>query len=341
MKNTKDNLRITKYLDLPDFLSLINKEALFFPLISNQEDPFEGKLPSIDNYKKIYKEVKQDAITDLINRLKKTPDDRFCIFETIFNMCKYIEDRSQVEEILRSVKRISGLLTSSHKKDVKFIEDHLFEKVFFKNFQYHYNKIKDYTIINCWYKSDFESDGMWKLYANRTGVAIQTTLKKLKEKVNAYVQENKKLNFKLHEEINEVKYPPDYDDLLNKVSRCPAKEFGVIYENIQKKYNVNIINRWSNWYFFKRKCFEHEKELRALISTESSIDLFGGGLKENPWENENGGHVKIEPIEEFIDLVILSPYAPSYYKTMIEGILYKLCYKKLSKKVIDSQFRVG
>lgn len=36
------------------------------------------------------------------------------------------------------------------------------------------------TKINCWHRTDFESDAMWKLYADdKKGVAVQTSLKKL------------------------------------------------------------------------------------------------------------------------------------------------------------------
>ena len=57
---------------------------------------------------------------------------------------------------------------------------------------------KKFAAVSCWYKSDIESDAMWKLYtSHKQGIAIKTTWDKLAAAVqgHAYVTSVKYIDF--------------------------------------------------------------------------------------------------------------------------------------------------
>ncbi|KAF5417645.1 MAG: hypothetical protein C5S38_01275 [Candidatus Methanophagaceae archaeon] len=93
--------------------------------------------------------------------------------------------------------------------------------------------IRRFTIMNCWHINDYESAAMWNLYLKTDeGVAIQSTFKRLTESF---------LNHAEHDvHIGTVKYI-DYET-----------------EWLPERYSFNP-------FLHKRKSFEHERELRAII----------------------------------------------------------------------------
>jgi hypothetical protein len=84
--------------------------------------------------------------------------------------------------------------------------------------------------VSCWHESEYESEAMWKLYsASGQGVAIESTIEQLRASLG-----NKEV------QIDRVRYM-DFD-------RDPI-------EKGHRHYGL----------FIKRRCFEHEKEVRATI----------------------------------------------------------------------------
>jgi len=85
--------------------------------------------------------------------------------------------------------------------------------------------------VNCWYINEFESEAMWKLYANSSyGIAIKSNIKRIKKAIKDEV---------------EIKPVIDAD-----------------YELIpQSDDNYRVVNPL----FIKRPSFSHEKELRVVI----------------------------------------------------------------------------
>jgi len=92
------------------------------------------------------------------------------------------------------------------------------------------NKINKIMTINCWNLSQNESLGLWSVYVNGRGVAIQTTIKKLIQSLTKSIQDI---------EIGSVRYI-DY----NKA-------------NVDGKNIYSLVS-------YKRKIFEFEKELRLF-----------------------------------------------------------------------------
>lgn len=97
--------------------------------------------------------------------------------------------------------------------------------------------IRKRVFINCWHANDYESEAMWRLYAQlfNNAVAIQTTYESLYENIGK----------KYLIEIGKVKYI-DY-----------SKSFAGVNDSFWKK----------------RKSFAHEQEVRAIIHDFETQDL--------------------------------------------------------------------
>jgi hypothetical protein len=135
------------------------------------------------------------------------------------------------------------------------------------------------TFINCWYESSYESEAMWRLYTSSLdqGIAVKTNYKRL------------------------------YDGLC----RNPDIHIG----------RVNYIDFSSNFvgindsFWYKRKSFEHEREVRAIFSDFRSGEDFG----------------KLVPVNLniLIEKVYLSPTSHPWFKELVEDVMGKYELRKL------------
>ncbi len=102
-----------------------------------------------------------------------------------------------------------------------------------QNFVKQANSCGPSIAVNCWHLSKSESMAMWKLYSGDKGIAIQTTVGKLKVAFDGF------------------------------------KDIVYIGEIVYTDEPIEHPNGWTVDMFMscmtKRKCFEHEKELRAFI----------------------------------------------------------------------------
>lgn len=150
--------------------------------------------------------------------------------------------------------------------------------------------------VNCWHINEYESSAMWDIYSKKDqSIAIQSTFERLCD------------SFKKYDRIiwiGKVKYI-DYDN-----ESIPT-------DNYLKKF------------LCKRKSFEHEAELRAIIQP------LDPGLKipylwldairkitELQGVSTKGIYVDIE-LEKMIENIYLSPLAEEWYLELIESILEK------------------
>ena len=129
-----------------------------------------------------------------------------------------------------------------------------------------------HTFISCWHFNSFESEAMWKLYSVniRNAIAIQTTA----ERLYLALARDPQID------IGKVKYI-DYD-----------KSFASI--------------NGACWY--KRKSFEHEREVRA-IKTDFSVET-------------QGLYIPID-VTELIETIYVSPYAPKWFEEVVYSIKEK------------------
>lgn len=153
--------------------------------------------------------------------------------------------------------------------------------------------------VSSWHVNEFESAAMWKLYLKNhdEGIAIQSTFKSLKESFHVC----KRSVF-----IGLVEYI-DYD-----TSKIP--------ENTQFQP-----------YMYKRKSFEHEQELRAIVSKEVEeieFDLFdfddgGDRIYKGPkYESfdDNGIYIPVN-LDILIDKIVISPTAPKWFYFLVRSVL--------------------
>ena len=115
-----------------------------------------------------------------------------------------------------------------------------------------------------------------------------------------------------------------------KNSFSKSKKYEVYIGNIQYiRYTKDTIPEGTLYpYFYKRKSFEYEQELRAVIqdfSYEMDIDS-------DEYPNKSGLHIPVD-LETLIDKIVLAPNCPSWQKTVIKSILKKY---DVDKKVSSS-----
>jgi hypothetical protein len=147
-----------------------------------------------------------------------------------------------------------------------------------------------YTAINCWHLNNHESAAMWRLYLkSNEGIAIQTTFQKLRD------------SFSITQD----------DIYLGQVSY-------IDYE-IDWFESGNILNPFVH----KRKSFEHEKEVRAVVMKwptdpfDFAKDTIGQGL--------------LIPVDMniLVEKIYVSPDAPSWFASLVRSVVgrYNLNYE--------------
>jgi len=141
-------------------------------------------------------------------------------------------------------------------------------------------KIVDIVFVNCWHMSEHESEAMWKMYSNKgQGIAIASTVGQIQDI--------------LPEGLGDV--------------------FAVQYVDfIDKNIPVNPYNSFQ----YKRKSFEHEKEVRAMY-----IDLKAYDFSKN--EIKYSGDYLSCNLEKTINEIVVSPYAENWYFNVVSELLLK------------------
>lgn len=131
------------------------------------------------------------------------------------------------------------------------------------------------AFISCWHHNEVESEAMWKLYSKNVenAIAIQTTYGVLKEQLGEDVT------------IRPIKYI-DYSK-------------GFVGSN--------------DVYWYKRKSFAHENEVRAIVYEPNSY----GEL----------GILKSVDLTKLIKSIYISPYAPRWFYEMIADLIKRYGYE--------------
>jgi len=134
------------------------------------------------------------------------------------------------------------------------------------------------TFINCWHENQYESEAMWKLYTKNMseGIAIQTTY----ERLYKALKRNPSIS------IGRVKYI-DYDETFTGVNDA---------------------------FWFKRKSFEHEKEIRALY-------------KDYNEKLELGKAIEVD-VNVLIQKIYVSPTSQDWFFEVVRETMNKYEIKK-------------
>ena len=153
-----------------------------------------------------------------------------------------------------------------------------------------------YTYVNCWHINDYESAAMWKLYpTNDEGIAIQSTFKLLTESLNSYLDHNVYIG-----KVMYIDYETDW-----------LPEGNLFYP-----------------FLHKRKSFEHEHELRAVIMKPPTAD---GGTDYTRAAPELGLYVRVE-LATLIERVFVSPTAPDWFEELVTSVAGKYNLQKEVKR---------
>lgn len=127
------------------------------------------------------------------------------------------------------------------------------------------------TFINCWHENAYESEAMWKLYTSTLsqGIAIKSS--------------HRRLNLALGRRIA--------------IGRVNYIDYSTSYAGINECF------------WFKRKSFEHEREVRALVSDHSR-------------EHPVGKLVPVD-LDMLIEKIYVSPTAQNWFEEIVQDILLK------------------
>ena len=148
-----------------------------------------------------------------------------------------------------------------------------------------FNEMSRTTLaVNCWHMNEHESAAMWKLYVKSDeGIAIQSTYSKL---LHSFYDSDDYLLF-----VGTVKYVD---------------------------YNKEVIPSDNMFYPYihKRKSFEYERELRAIITPSEKKTK---ALTFQPLPKE-GVHIPIE-ISSLVEMVYVSPTCEIWFENLVRSVL--------------------
>ena len=153
------------------------------------------------------------------------------------------------------------------------------EKNLYEKFGEEYRK---YVYINCWHQNDFESAALWKLYLkSNEGISIKSSRGRLSASVH---------------------------DSGLPVWNVPVKY--IDYENDDVPVPTNMAP-----FRYKRKSFEHEREIRAIIYADS---INSRGEQTRPL-GEYGITVSTD-LKELIEEIVVAPTSPSWFIELVEEV---------------------
>lgn len=142
---------------------------------------------------------------------------------------------------------------------------------------------REATYVNCWHVNERESAAMWYLYSkDGSSVAIKSSYPRLRSVLMPEIQ------------IGMVRYI-DYE--------AESIPFG------------NILN----YFMHKRRSFDHERELRALIW------MLGEDMKkiENEIElTETGINIEVS-LDELVAEVVLAPESPPWFESLVKNVVLR------------------
>ncbi|MFB5153694.1 DUF2971 domain-containing protein [Burkholderia orbicola] len=226
-----------RYLSLDKFIDLVESKTLFFAPLAwyAQTDPFEGYLPPIA----------MDAMASIANQARDQHR------EAVEKLVQMLPERARpdIRRLREGVETLVPTMRDLHKNIVSCLT------------------------VNCWYKSEHESEGMWGLYS-KGGVAIRTSVGAIRSAL-VVDEQNHAIN------IGAIKYV-DFSDRNVKPSDCVTEDGQLIG-------------------MIKRVAYAHEKEVRMYISPER---------ESRSLELKEPAPLRVSvDVEKLLEGVVISPFA--------------------------------
>lgn len=162
------------------------------------------------------------------------------------------------------------------------------------------------TYLSCWCNSEHEMIHMWKVYSKAFGVAIETDYESLKE------------SFTCQEKV--------YPALVNYID----------FEQEPFNWEHNMLN----FFKIKRREYLAEKEFRLILYGPQKLmekahitgETGGSEINREIFLNEEIFKCEVD-VKKMIHRIHVSPFAPKWYKGLIEGIISKY---ELNVQVLQS-----
>lgn len=145
-----------------------------------------------------------------------------------------------------------------------------------------FKNLRNWVGISCWHMNEFESAGMWSLYSKTNeAICIQSTYDRLRKCFSNDIK------------IGLVKYI-DYDK-----EWIPEKDILTPF-------------------LYKRRSFEHERELRALYNLSAKTEIDNLDLPSTP--EFNGKWINID-LRLLVENIFVSPNSPNWYYDLVKDIV--------------------
>jgi hypothetical protein len=166
-----------------------------------------------------------------------------------------------------------------------------------------YNRIvKKRAFINCWHLNEFESAAMWKLHLkSEEGIAIQSTYSRLVESFRNFDENNIFIG-----KVNYIDY---------------------------EKEQISLFNAFSP-FICKRKSFEHERELRAVLWNFPIPPDPECGISEPKVKAKVSLYGRSVPVElkTLVDTVYVSPTSEKWFEDLVVSVMKKYDFEKTVTK---------
>lgn len=142
--------------------------------------------------------------------------------------------------------------------------------------------LRKWIAVSCWHMSEHESAAMWKLYASVNGaICVKSSVGRLRAAMPP------------HARVAAMKYVDYEKDWVPEVS--PFQPF-----------------------LCKRKSFEHEREIRALVLHAESPAFEMLDLKASP---PSGGFAPLVDLAQLIEAVHIAPESPAWFLSLVRKIM--------------------
>ena len=139
-----------------------------------------------------------------------------------------------------------------------------------------------FTLISCWHENSFESAAMWSLYArDLDGVAIKTDFVSLSKSILG-----------------------DEDIFIGKVNYVDYDQTFIPENNTMAPF------------LYKRRSFEHEKEVRAMMQQIPSRD---GATDISQDICDEGKYYEVD-LSELVHEVVVSPFAGRWFRDLVQSV---------------------
>lgn len=154
-------------------------------------------------------------------------------------------------------------------------------------------------MLSCWHRNEHESAAMWRLYSRESdGIAIRTDFDSLSKSLTGVA-----------------------DTYIGSVSYVDYTSTFIREDNLLAPF------------IYKRKSFEHEREVRALIARLPSHNGDAAVIPDNPAV----GVYEPTDLSILIKEIVVAPYAEDWFLRLVESVASRYGLEAVVNRSSDSQ----